>query len=153
MCSVCNNNLFFLKGFSMNITYDNLIESLKRDIPEFVQSKFYDQNMEDLPMLFLGDYQWYIESLIDENADEKMLYRSFNFLNKIAESEDDTVLDILGTEICIGIYSRSLEFKKSYLEVTIKYLSPLAFEVLDSNLMRWAGKDYMSKYKAAIWKV
>jgi hypothetical protein len=80
-----------------HITYDNIIDSLLKEFPEF---NSYDKENIDLPHVIIGNFAEMLVNKIENNPNDDVLNKAFEFVNKIFSSNNDNkLLDLLRIEL------------------------------------------------------
>lgn len=105
---------------------ENVYQHLIKRFPEF---ELYDLKGLDLHTLFsffLSD----IKKALTNKSDEIPNY--FNFLNEMAESNDERILDVLGTTIYIGLFD-SFPNTSTYQN----FFSAKAWNMFKENIDLW----------------
>jgi hypothetical protein len=116
------------------LTYDNLISIFLDEFPEFreVAEKHKscwqeDEENDELVYVFFGWLTDPIIELISKNKNKKLLYKLFQFFERMANSAEE-VQEVLGVEIIESFitYTKTLKNARKYMgENTLK----MSFEI------------------------
>ena len=111
------------------ITYRNILAHLYEQIPEFRNNSEYN---DPEPGMHLVAFSGFLHQVI-ESDNQELLERCCQFLNRMAESRNESIQDSLSTEIFIGLIDRG----SVYVNAVKAYLSPKALELLALNDKLW----------------
>src|SRR5688572_26934153 len=86
---------------TQEITYENIIEQLLQNVPEFEAD---DEDIADRRgTLVFEDLTRYVRTLIDTNENSELLARIFGFIESAAGSTDSRVLDTIRYSFLEGL--------------------------------------------------
>jgi len=108
------------------------LELLYKEIPEYHEksNKYFDVD----PFIQAGLFGKFLREKIDEGTHDEGFYkRAYGFLNKMVEFGDESIEDILSTEIFIGMYT----YDERYLLYSKQYLSMKAHRLMKENINLW----------------
>ncbi len=121
------------------INKTNLTEHLIKDFPELKEEyhkiiTWYGKDFPGNHNIFCDVFNPFIIDLLDSDRKENLLKRAMSFLNKMAESEDDEVVNVLEVTILERIGD-----SPKWLKIAREYMSPKVLN-LSEEIERYLGR-------------